>query len=337
GRLLEDLISYLRNVLVACVDSSASFPELAEEVASRLQEQKGLTTPDRLLNLIDHLAATEAKMKWSTNKALHFEIGAIKGMQILSETNLSDVIHLLHEAGAAVSSSSSVGQERSFSASKKASPSRGREAAKAKPESQETQGEGEEEQKRPPKKQRSRPTGPVEGVALWSAILEEIEAEKPLLSGWAKAGVFQEQTPRKLVIGFSAQDAFAKDSLLREKSRVYVEELIKSFHGKSLTLVGETVDGLEPLADREGGIPEPEDEDPSEPEPPTSKPPPEVPPSRSEPVKQEVAPEASAPLEVDALEKPREITPPEPLDEKAFRNDQMIQEALRLFEGELED
>ncbi|HEY8960664.1 MAG TPA: hypothetical protein VIM57_00560, partial [Luteolibacter sp.] len=51
--------------------------------------------PDRLLSAIDVFAETEGRMKWSTNRRLHFELGLIKAIQVLGEVRLSDVIKTL--------------------------------------------------------------------------------------------------------------------------------------------------------------------------------------------------------------------------------------------------
>ena len=54
---------------------------------------------DRLLAIIDTLADSEGRMKWATNKRLHFEIGMIKAIQSLNNVLISDVIKALAGAG----------------------------------------------------------------------------------------------------------------------------------------------------------------------------------------------------------------------------------------------
>ena len=48
-----------------------------------------------MLSAIDVFAETEGRMKWSTNRRLHFELGLIKAIQVLGEVRLSDVIKTL--------------------------------------------------------------------------------------------------------------------------------------------------------------------------------------------------------------------------------------------------
>ena len=54
---------------------------------------------DRLLNLVEIFADTESRIKWASNKKLHFEIGIIKAIQSLNDARISDVISALAGAG----------------------------------------------------------------------------------------------------------------------------------------------------------------------------------------------------------------------------------------------
>lgn len=99
GQLLDDSISCLRALLVAKLDVNASSDGIPEHLWEPLLEaSKGLAT-DRLLNLVDIFADTEARMKWANNKKLHFEIGIIKAVQSLNDARISDVITALAGAG----------------------------------------------------------------------------------------------------------------------------------------------------------------------------------------------------------------------------------------------
>ncbi len=97
-KLLADLISYFRNLLVYKVDPDNAVEDVADAVAASLKEQSALVQTDRLLDLIDHFAEIDARMKWAPNKKMHFEIGIIKAVQALAESNLSDVITALSGA-----------------------------------------------------------------------------------------------------------------------------------------------------------------------------------------------------------------------------------------------
>src|SRR5439155_122930 len=52
---------------------------------------------DRLLEMIDQFAAAEGRIKWATNKKLHFEVAIIKAIQSLGQATLDEVIEKLGE------------------------------------------------------------------------------------------------------------------------------------------------------------------------------------------------------------------------------------------------
>ncbi len=99
SQLLAELINCLRALLVGKLDPSANNDGFSVELWQQLTESAGPLTPDRLLSLIDILADTEGKMKWASNKRLHFELGLIKAIQSLSELSISDVVKALGGAG----------------------------------------------------------------------------------------------------------------------------------------------------------------------------------------------------------------------------------------------
>lgn len=79
SRLLGDLISRLRDLLVAEAQSvgAAGIPRA------------------KLLALLDHLAETEARMRWATDKKLQLDVAAIKAVHLLEQASLDDVIEAL--------------------------------------------------------------------------------------------------------------------------------------------------------------------------------------------------------------------------------------------------
>ena len=95
-KLMSDLISYLRDLLVFKVKPDAladeANPELQKSLAGR---QAAMIETDRLLELIDQFAAAEGRMKWAPNKKLHFEVAVIKAIQTLNQVTLNEVIENL--------------------------------------------------------------------------------------------------------------------------------------------------------------------------------------------------------------------------------------------------
>ena len=95
SQLLGELIGCLRALLVAKLDPSADGDGIPAPLWSDLLKSADEYPPDRILSAIDVFAETEGRMKWATNKRLHFELGVIKAIQSLSEVRITDVIKVL--------------------------------------------------------------------------------------------------------------------------------------------------------------------------------------------------------------------------------------------------
>ena len=95
SQLLGELIGCLRGLLIAKLDPSADGEGIPENLWNKLMEDADEYAPERILAAIDVFAETEGRMKWATNKRLHFELGMIKAIQVLSEVRITDVISVL--------------------------------------------------------------------------------------------------------------------------------------------------------------------------------------------------------------------------------------------------
>ena len=95
SQLLGELIGCLRALLVTRLDPNASNEGFPTEIWDPLVIAAQPVQTDRILALIDTLADTEGRMKWASNKRLHFEIGLIKAIQTLNNIRIGDVIKAL--------------------------------------------------------------------------------------------------------------------------------------------------------------------------------------------------------------------------------------------------
>src|ERR1700730_2333852 len=95
-RLMADLISYLRDLLVFKVKPDALSEDVDPDLQKFLAAKAELIATDRLLDLIDKFAETEGRMKWTPNKKLHFEVAVIKAIQSLNQVTLNEVIENLN-------------------------------------------------------------------------------------------------------------------------------------------------------------------------------------------------------------------------------------------------
>lgn len=94
-KLMSDLISYLRDLLVFKVKPEALADDANPELQQSLETESAAIETDRLLELIDQFAAAEGRMKWAPNKKLHFEVAVIKAIQTLNQVTLNEVIENL--------------------------------------------------------------------------------------------------------------------------------------------------------------------------------------------------------------------------------------------------
>jgi DNA polymerase-3 subunit gamma/tau len=95
GRLLGDLITHLRNLLVAKADPEGIQADLGEESLAALHDQGQQIDMSKLLGLIEQFAEAEARMKWAPNKKMHMEIAMIRAIQTLGQASLTEVIDAL--------------------------------------------------------------------------------------------------------------------------------------------------------------------------------------------------------------------------------------------------
>ncbi len=233
SRLLSDLIQHFRTLLVQQADPEAAAEDLSPEVAEQVVQQAAMATTEQLLRVVDGLGEVDARMRWASNKRLHFELGVIQAVQHLGEVSLSDVIEAIDRgappAGVAVarrapppaaltpkidvkqpvlSALSSVLKE---------------ESAVAVPIAPQ---------------QEVRPSQPVVALTddLWAALTVKVQETRPLLANWVKLGTQTGMTPNTLKVGFPSSESHACDSLKRDDKRKFLEELLREMTGKALRL-----------------------------------------------------------------------------------------------------
>lgn len=99
GRVLADLIQHFRTLLVSQTDPDAAAEDLEPDVADEVYAQSQMASTEQLLRIVDGLAEVDARMRWATNKRLHFELGVIQAVQNYNEVSISDVIQALDPDG----------------------------------------------------------------------------------------------------------------------------------------------------------------------------------------------------------------------------------------------
>ena len=198
SKLLTDLISHFRSVLVYQVDPSGASKELAAEILKRVENQSKQIDTDRLLALIDHLATVEGRMKWAPNKRLHLEVAIIKGIQIIEETRLSDVIDAIDGAISEMPAEKTI----------------------------------------PPVNQRPEPTPeptpddtPLSGNDVWAAVIEHISKVKPLAADSAAKGIFEKDDGKKFTVAMSPDESIAQEIITSNRIKPIIEKCLGAMLG----------------------------------------------------------------------------------------------------------
>jgi DNA polymerase-3 subunit gamma/tau len=228
-KLMSDLISYLRDLLVGKVKPEALAEDLNPDLQQSLQAQAAMIETDRLLELIDQFAAAEGRMKWAPNKRLHFEVAVIKAIQTLNQVTLNEVIENLAALRDGKTPSSS--SEGRVSARPTSSPK--------------------------PEPARSEKT-PTAGLApapqpasttfdyneAWQKTVDKVRTARRLIAGWVEAGTALGIEGRFLVVGFPPEQKAAMESLSIPKTRDYIEGVVKEISGQDWKLKFVAKEGL---------------------------------------------------------------------------------------------
>ena len=252
-RLMAELISHLRDLLIAKADPNGVKEELGEEGLAALRAQSESITLDRLLELIEQFAAAETRMKWAPNKKLHFEIAMIKAIQTLGQTTLTEIIDalaVLRGGGDPKLTKSQVLPPRNVSApiTLKAESTTGGRKIFIEPEIKASKpvvsAVSEPVVEFPAIREELPKPASVSDENLWGSLLTEIRSKRPLISSWIEAGTLLGLEKGNCVLGFPKEKELSIDQLNRPNNKKFIEEIIFSLTGRSLTLKCEIREGL---------------------------------------------------------------------------------------------
>jgi DNA polymerase-3 subunit gamma/tau len=342
ARLLGDLVGLLRDILIGKVHPPQ---EPTEE--SRLGES---VTQEKLLVLLDHFGEAEGRLRWATDKKLQLDVALIKGIHLLGEASLSDVLDVLSalRGGAPL-------PQRTALPRPPAAPTRSAASAApvAAPAPKVTPLPATATQPAPAKVEPVAPTpAPVAEVPTqvevppktadlaetlaepasvpappspiaenpspaapaasdpWSVVANQLSADSPLKFGWTEDGKFIERIGNAILVEFPPSMEHQTKTLFWPQAVKKIEEQLSTLIGGKITFEYRFT-GEEPPAP-----PEPE---------PVAAPQPKVPSSAPKPKFGE--PAAKAPEPVAPTISPEEL--------EAFKNDPLIKKALEIFKAEI--
>jgi DNA polymerase-3 subunit gamma/tau len=226
-RLMSDLISYLRDLLVFKAKPDALQEDVDPEVQKALAAQSELIENDRLLDLIDQFAQAEGRMKWAPNKKLHFEVAIIKAIQSLNQATLDEVIAKLGElrdgkASAEKKTLSSEPVVANASAAHTVRPVARINAADTAASTIPRVAES--------------PDGNNNVENIWQQAYARIPAQKAFVRNSAAVAHVFPSEGRHFVLGFSPNDKSPMDILGTATNRKLIETLLREVSGKDWTL-----------------------------------------------------------------------------------------------------
>jgi DNA polymerase-3 subunit gamma/tau len=232
-RLMSDLISYLRDLLVFKAKPAAVADDVDPELQKALATQATLIANDRLLDLIDQFAQAEGRMKWAPNKKLHFEVAIIKAIQSLGQATLDEVIVKLGE----LRDGKPTAEKKTLSAETKAvaaSPSQSSVAAdNASPAR--TSPESEKKVDTAPRVAET-PNGEIDPEKIWQGVYTKIPNTKAFVRNSAAAAYVLPSEGRHFVLGFSPDQKSTMDILATATNRKLIETFLREVSGKDWTL-----------------------------------------------------------------------------------------------------
>jgi DNA polymerase III subunit gamma/tau len=258
-KLMSDLISYLRDLLVGKVKPEALADDLNPDLQKSLETQAAMIETDRLLELIDQFAAAEGRMKWAPNKRLHFEVAVIKAIQTLNQVTLNEVIEnlaaLRDGKAPAVAGIADPGPPATKSKPAAAhvpagvtGPGYNTPAKQESPRVAETPSP-EETKTAPPEPSQT------DYKEVWHKTVEKVRATRKLISGWVDAGTALGIEGRFFIVGFPPDHKSAMESLSIPRTREFLETLVKEISGQDWKIKFVLKEGLPVAAPAEPAAP----------------------------------------------------------------------------------
>jgi len=268
GRFLGDLIQHFRTLLVQQADPEAAAEDLSPEVAEEVVAQAQMADTEQLLRVVDGLADVDARMRWASNKRLHFELGVIASVQSLNEVSISDVINALDSGSAeGLTRPAPRVQVAPPPLRRAAEPMRAAPAVKPQPvERAEAPAPAVVKAPEPELQPVVKAAPPVVEKApepvpapppvvaaqvkeaspvdepgelfsedvFWSKFVTQVQVRRPLAVSWVQAATLQGISRNTIKVGFPPSESFARDSLMRPAQVSFLEGLAHELTGKTM-------------------------------------------------------------------------------------------------------
>ncbi len=263
SRLLSDLIQHFRTLLVHQADPEAAVENLPPAIAAQVSAQAQATTTEQLLRIVDGLAEVDARMRWASNKRLHLELGIIQAVESLAEVSLSDVLDAIDKAGSSASEAAAVVQARravvpqplprvvtqpvAVTPAPVAAPAPAvalvaEPPAAAAPSPKVERSVAETPPMVAPADPEPEPVAAgemasVDSTSLWQAIQSKVQQRRPLIAHWVQVGTQLDLNANGVLrVGFPTAEVHSRDSLMREATKRFLEDLLSEVAGRAVKL-----------------------------------------------------------------------------------------------------
>lgn len=309
SRLLNELIGYVRDLLVAGVEGASAAPR------------------EKLLTLMDHLGETEARMRWATDRKLQFDVAVIKATHLLEQASLDDVIDALaslQAGGPGPAPRAAVPPPKAAPVAAVVAPAVAVTPAAAKPVAAPAPAPAPKPAAvaPPPWESEAPATTMVAETAAEAAVIDAAVAwdqvaatyQSSIKYRWMTKGVFSE-TGASGEVKIFLPPSYAADlkSIVGESGRRDAEGKLSEILGRKVKLAFEIGDHLEEILVEE-----------TAPEPPPA------------PVAMPVAPAASTAPASTVAASAAPVSAPAAESMEEFKNDPLIKKALEIFAGEIQ-
>ena len=268
GRFLGDLIQHFRTLLVQQADPEAAAEDLSPEVAEEVVAQSQMADTEQLLRVVDGLAEVDSRMRWASNKRLHFELGVIAAVQSLNEVSISDVINALDSGSAeGLTRPAPRVQAAPTPLRRAAEPVRTAPAVMTQPVQRAVApapavAEAPEPELQPvakapapapvPAVKEPEPAAPVAAptpkvaapaaeptmslsdIDFWPRFVTQVQQRRPLAVSWLQATSLLGIARNTIKVGFPPSESFARDSLLRPAQINFLEGLAQEMMGQAM-------------------------------------------------------------------------------------------------------
>ena len=273
GRFLGDLIQHFRTLLVQQADPEAAAEDLSPEVAEEVVIQAQMASTEQLLRVVDGLADVDARMRWASNKRLHFELGVIASVQSLNEVSLSDVIDALDSGSGEGLPKQAPRVQAPAPLRRAAEPVKAapqvipqpvvREEAPAPAVVKAPEPAPQPEAKAPPPEAKPIEPAPAPIVpkapepkpvlaakvepspvqepgelfsedVFWAKFVHQVQVRRPLAVSWLHSATLLSVVRNSIKVGFPPSESFARDSLMRPAQISFLEGLALELLGQAM-------------------------------------------------------------------------------------------------------